>query len=91
MLQKLIFGIALGVCVAACAHTPAAPAQAKATSTPPPGCVYPGTATRLPQSPSGCAAFGHSWTQDDLKRTGVGAIDAAQGLQMLDPTVTAHH
>lgn len=90
MLQKLIFGIVLSVCVAACAHTPA-PVQAKASSSPPPGCVYPGTATRLPQPASGCAAFGRSWTQDDLKRTGVGAIDAAQGLQMLDPTVTAHH
>jgi len=89
MYHKLLCVVVLGGCAAACAHTPPA-TQAKANS-PPPGCVYPGTATRLPQSPSGCAAFGRSWTQDDLKRTGVGAFDVAQGLQMLDPAVTAHH
>ena len=89
MLKRLIFGIALSVCVAACAHTPA-PAQANAGSSPPAGCVYPGTATRLPQKdPSGCAAFGGSWSHEDLKRTG--ALDPGQALQLLDPRVTASH
>lgn len=89
MFRKLLFGIALSACVAGCAHMPP-PTQAKASSAPPAGCVYPGTATRLPER-SGCAAFGHSWTQEDLKRTGVGAFDVGQGLQMLDPSVTATH
>ena len=88
MFRKLFFGMALSALIAGCAHTPPA-TQAKVNSSPPPGCGYPGTATRLPP-PAGCAAFTRSWSQEELKRTGVGAFNAAQGLQMLDPAVTAH-
>lgn len=91
MFRKIVFSVALGLWVAGCAHTPSAPSHetASAKSATPVGCA-PETATRLPQRPSQCAAgFGHSWTQDDLKR--VGTIDVASGLQLIDPTVQAHH
>jgi hypothetical protein len=88
--KKLLLGIALSACVAGCAQTPPQKV-AQAKSSPPPGCVYPGTATRLPEPSSGCAGFGRSWSQQDLQRSGVGAFDVAQGLQQLDPTVTARH
>ena len=88
MFHKLLFGVGLSACLVGCAHM-APPMQAKANSSPPPGCVFPGTATRLPERPSECAAFGRSWSQDDLRRTG--QTDVGQALQMLDPSVSAHH
>ena len=92
MFRKIIFSVALGLWVAGCAHTPSTPSPQNATakSTTSVGCA-PESATRLPQRPDQCAAaaFGRSWTQDDLKR--VGTIDVASGLQMLDTTVQAHH
>jgi hypothetical protein len=36
-------------------------------------------------SPSDCAAFGHVWTDKDIKSTG--ATSAGQALRQLDPTV----
>lgn len=86
MIKKLLLGVALSACVAGCAHM-SSPAQAQVASAPPAGCVYPGTATRLPEPASRCAAFGRSWSQDDLQRTG--KPDVGQALQMLDPAVSA--
>lgn len=85
--HKILFGFALSACIAGCAHV-SHPAQEKLASAPPAGCVYPGTATRLPVRPSECAGFGRSWSQDDLKRTG--KPEVGQALQMLDPSVSAH-
>jgi hypothetical protein len=95
MYRKIIFSVAWCLWVAGCAHTPTtspAPTNQTATakSSTSTGCA-PETATRLPQRPDQCAAasFGHSWTQDDLKR--VGTIDVASGLQLIDPIIQAHH
>ena len=91
MLKKSLLGICL-LLVGACASTPPAPQTAKATSPSssgsPLGCVNK-TATRLPTRPEDCAAFGASHSQDDLKSTG--QTDAANALQLLNPSVTAGH
>ena len=91
--KSLICGLLVGS-LAACAGTPPAPsaqassiadakvvAQRKAV---PPGCVA--TGSRLQRSSGDCAGTGSSYTQDQLKRTG--AMDPAQGLSLVDPSVT---
>ena len=90
VLNKLLIGICLPLCAAACANSRTTPDTAKpmAAATaqqPPAGCVA-ATATRIPVSPKDCAAFGRSWTEQDIK--GTGATDAAQALRQLDPTLT---
>lgn len=92
MLKKILIGACLTLCVAACATSPSTsgtgkPAAAAAT-VPPAGCVAD-TATRIPVSPSDCAAFGRTYTDQDVKSTG--ATDAAQALHQLDPTVIVTH
>lgn len=90
MWMKYLMGAWLSLCVAACASTPSSPdaATSKAAATPnlpPVGCVSK-TATRIPMSPTECAAFGRVWTEQDIKTTG--ATDSAQALRLLDPSVT---
>lgn len=89
MLNKLLIGPGLALCVAACASSPSTPGAATpkvaAATLPPAGCVA-NTATRIPLSPRECAAFGHTWTQDDIKSTG--ATDPGQALRLLDPSLT---
>lgn len=90
MLKKLVIASGLALCLAACATHPAAPAAPKtADNAPPAGCVAD-TATRLPVTAHDCAAFGRSYTQNDLKATGAGAIDVGTGLRMLDPAVSTN-
>ena len=90
VLKKLLLSSQLALCVAGCASHPATPATAtpKVAATaegPPAGCVAD-TATRIPASSGTCAAFGHTWTQTDIKSTG--ASDTGQALRNLDPTLT---
>jgi hypothetical protein len=85
MWNKLLIGAGLALCVAACATSAPRAPQPAAKAEPPAGCVAD-TATRLPLRPGECAAFGHSWTQQDVKSTG--ATDIGQGLSVLDPTLT---
>ena len=94
VLNKLLIGICLPLCVAACANSRTTPDTAKPVAAataqqPPAGCVA-ATATRIPVSPQDCAAFGRSWDGLDIKSTG--GTDVAQVLRQLDPslTVTGH-
>lgn len=85
-----LIGAGLSLCVAACASTPSSPAAATskaavAPNLPPVGCVS-NTATRIPMSPTECAAFGRAWTDQVIKATG--ATDSAQALRLLDPSLT---
>ena len=87
MPYKRWMGLSLCLWLAACATTtqPASTVSKDATSSqPPPGCVAE-TATRLPMSAHQCAAFGHTWTQNDIKSTG--AQDVGQALSVLDPSL----
>ena len=86
MVNKLLLGACLAVLVAACASTPPPKAPATATAKAPAGCV-PETASRIPaKDPSTCAGFGHTWTGEDIQRTG--QVDPASALKMLDPSLT---
>jgi len=75
--------LAAALALAACASTPTSTARAAAT---PAGCVR-ATGTRLP-APSGCSAFGNSYSQEDIARTGQTTAGAA--LELLDPNVRTH-
>ncbi|MGH8221106.1 MAG: hypothetical protein ACREUT_21440 [Steroidobacteraceae bacterium] len=87
---KGLVGAILVCSLGACASTPAAHsvrasvAQARSV---PAGCVAE-TGTRVAPKRTHCTGFGHLWTADDLRRTG--AIDPAQALSMLDPSVSIH-
>jgi hypothetical protein len=89
MWRTTSLGAWFSLCIAACTSVPPSPATTAAASAapglPPAGCVA-NTATRIPLNPSDCAAFGHAWTDRDLKTTG--ATNAAQALRLLDPSVT---
>jgi len=90
MLNKILIGICLPFCLAACATSPstsgtAGPEAAATARVPPAGCVAD-TATRIPVSPRDCAAAGRVWTDQDVKSTG--ATSAGQALRLLDPAVT---
>jgi hypothetical protein len=77
---------AAALALAACASTTAtAPIKPTAAATPA-GCVR-GTGSRL-STPSGCTAFGSTYSQEDIARTGQTTVSGALGL--LDPTVTVH-
>jgi hypothetical protein len=90
MWKKYLIGAGLSLCVIGCASTPSNPGAATSTAAaapnlPPVGCVS-STATRIPMSPAECAAFGHAWSDQDIKTTG--ATDSGQALRLLDPSVT---
>jgi hypothetical protein len=95
MLTKALICVGLALCVGACASTPSTPAAtsptaasptaAKTANQPPAGCVAE-TATRIPVSPTECAAFGRVHTDEAIKQTGV--QDTAQALRLLDPAIT---
>ena len=89
MFKKLVIASGLALCLAGCATNPSAPAAPKTADVPPAGCVA-STATRLPVSAHDCAEFGRSYTQNDLKSTGAGAIDVGTGLKMLDPAISTN-
>ena len=93
MLKKILMGVCLTFCLAACETSPSSsgtgrPEAAATTQVPPVGCITD-TGTRIPVSRSDCTGPGRVWTDQDLKSTG--ATDAAQALRQLDPTVTISH
>jgi hypothetical protein len=90
MWSNYLIGAGLSLCVAACASTPSSPSTATskaaaALNLRPVGCLS-NTATRIAMSAAECAAFGRTWTDEDIKTTG--ATDSAQALRLLDPSVT---
>jgi hypothetical protein len=48
----------------------------------------PQSDSRLPASDRKCPEFGHSWTSQDIQRTG--ATTVGDALRLLDPTLTVH-
>jgi hypothetical protein len=87
MFKSLAICACFALCVAACSSAPLRRANPPQAATPAAmiGCV-PDTATRLPPSKAGCTSFGHSYSSEDLQRTG--KVYPDQALGMLDPSVT---
>jgi hypothetical protein len=65
-----------------------APAQAPKPAERPYLCA-PQSDSRLPASDRKCPQFGHSWSSQDIQRTG--ATTVGDALRLLDPTLTVHH
>jgi hypothetical protein len=87
--KGLVYTLLIG-CLAACASTPpgnSAGASVAHAKSAPPGCVD--TGSHLASRPADCAGSGRAWTENDIRRTG--AIDPAQGLSQLDPSVSISH
>jgi hypothetical protein len=88
MVKSLALSAALALSLAACSAAPVSPDKAAtANAKPPAGCVGQ-TATRIPvkDDSTSCAGFGHTYTQQDLDRTG--QYDLSRALQMLDPAIS---
>ena len=64
-----------------------APAQAPKPAERPYLCA-PQSGSRLPASDRKCPEFGHSWSSQDIQRTG--ATTVGDALRLLDPTLTVH-
>jgi hypothetical protein len=85
MLKPLLTAACLAV-LAGCASTPQNQTSASTADIgPKSGCVA--TGSRVPRDKNECAAFGRSYSGDDLQRTG--HIDTARALQSLDPAITS--
>jgi hypothetical protein len=76
---------ALGACASTAPTASTAPANTAAASIPP-GCVHD-TGGRLAAA-SGCTAFGHSYSHEDIARTGQTTVSSA--LALIDPTISIH-
>jgi hypothetical protein len=88
-MATLLSVVLLGACVLSPAPARADPNQhnAPAVATVPasPNCPK-ATGSRLPHETTQCAAFGRSYTGEDLKQTGKTSLGDA--LRMLDPAIT---
>jgi hypothetical protein len=73
--------------IASIAMSAEAPPQASKPAARPNLCT-PGSDSRLPASDRICPEFGHSWTSQDIQRTG--ATTVGDALRLLDPTLTVH-
>jgi hypothetical protein len=85
----LIVALASLMVLGACAGPNAAVKRDAATASAnknEPSCLTE-TGSRVPGSAS-CAASGHSYSSDDISRTG--ATTAAGSLRLLDPSITVH-
>ena len=88
LLSAIVLGAILWTSEAAFADPPQnSGATAAKAPAPPPGCVQ-GTGTLIPQKSAPCAAFGHSYTEEDLRKTG--ATSPGDALRILDPSLTVH-
>jgi hypothetical protein len=87
MLKSLFTGAFLAAVIAGCASMPPNPgsSSAAADAGSKSGCVA--TGSRVPLDKNECAAFGRSYSGEDLQRTG--HIDTARALQSLDPAITS--
>jgi hypothetical protein len=86
MWKALLLGTCTAALLAACAAAPPAPdvVVGRTAAAPRLNCLT--TGTRITLKEGECAAVaGRVYTQDDLQRTG--AIDTAQALRMLDPSI----
>jgi hypothetical protein len=90
MNTKRFFGVcaAAVLTLAGCAST-SAPKPTATVSDQNPDCVISSTASRLPATTSDCSASGHSYSSEDIRRTGATTVGGA--MQLLDPSATIGH
>ena len=87
MSNKLLIAAGWALCLAGCASNSSIPdATRHARTSVPPAICAADTASRISPGSPQCAVIGHTWTQEDMKRTG--ATDAGRALDLLDPTIT---
>jgi hypothetical protein len=87
---RAITSLVAMLALAACAATSAGvkpKASLAGTAAQNPACVSQ-TASRISASAGTCSAFGHSFSSEDIDRTGSPTADEA--LRLLDPTITVH-
>lgn len=76
--------------LAACAAT--TPGVKPNAAVPGPVAVNPAclnhTGSRIPESTGDCSAFGRSYSNEDIQRTG--AVTPDEALRLLDPTIIVH-
>jgi hypothetical protein len=80
-LSSIAAALALGACASTSGNAPTNSVRAP----PPAGCASD-SGSGIPARPGNCAAFGHSYTQEDLRRTGATTVGGALG--QLDPTIS---
>lgn len=89
MFRALLICTVVSACSVACTGAPSARPDTRAASNVPASCIRE-TASRIPTKPDQCQdAAGHSWSHDDIDRTG--QPDVGNALRMLDPSVSIHH
>jgi hypothetical protein len=87
---SVVSSIAFLFVVSACAGPTAAVkpgTQVAAASEPNSACLSE-TGSRIPKTGTGCSAFGHSYSNEDINRTG--STTAGGSLRLMDPSVTVH-
>ncbi len=87
---RVVSATATALVLAACAATPlnVKPNTTSAAIARNPACLSQ-TGSRITGDRASCMAFGHSYSGDDIDRTGY--LDVGDALRVLDPTVTVHH
>ena len=88
----MIGGLLIGQTAAVADEAQPKPQSSAAAATPStpstPSTCLTATGTRIAVKDRTCTSVGHSYTQDDMQRTG--ATTAAGALQLLDPAITIH-
>jgi hypothetical protein len=84
MWKNTFIAAALALTISACASTSAVHSPPAAANTATAGCA---SNDRSPSANKDCASPGATYTQDQLRRTGV-VGDTAQALRKLDPSIT---
>ena len=88
MLKSLLIGACLAALAAGCASAPIphgmADTGARLTHEP---CLA-ATGTRIAVRERECAAFGRTYTGEEIRNTGASTVDEA--LRLLDPSITVH-
>ncbi len=84
MWKNTVITAALALCLGACATQPAAQSPPAAANAATAGCA---NNDRSPSADKACASPGATYTQDQLRRTGV-VDNTAEALRRLDPSIT---
>lgn len=83
---RAAMAITTALVLAACAaNTAAVKPQALAAN---PACLTQ-TGNLVAGKAAGCSAFGRSYSNDDIRRTG--SMTVGEALPLLDPSITVHH